>query len=285
MGGFAGALEGEPRRDKTLEQMGKAITHYMRWVEPGERVVIDTEIPPGRLAAKELRHRTSLVLFFAESRADHELLRVNLADGAFHLDGRSLTPRKLVQTQATLEYDATADLESGRVRIEYTNAMLDRSPRWLLHLPEGFESRPASFEPFLSGKRLLTTQTFRDLFRTETFSAQEGIAVRDMTFLFTDLKGSTELYERVGDLDAFFLVRQHFETLTRSIAVHRGSIVKTIGDAVMATFATPADAVHAALGMLAGMARFNEAVSNPLYLKIATITAWLLCLIRFARVA
>src|SRR5215207_7578550 len=57
-------------------------------------------------------------------------------------------------------------------------------------------------------------------------------------FLFTDLKGSTELYERVGDLVAFDRVRAHFRVLQEVVASEAGAVVKTIGDAVMATFPT-----------------------------------------------
>ena len=125
------------------------------------------------------------------------------------------------------------------------------------------------FEPHLTGKRLLTTQTFRDLFRSELIKGTEGIGVRDITLVFTDLKGSTELYERIGDLNAFVLVQQHFERLTDVTVRHNGAIIKTLGDAVMAAFMTPADAVKAGLAMRAEIARFNATRSEPdLILKV-----------------
>jgi class 3 adenylate cyclase len=119
-------------------------------------------------------------------------------------------------------------------------------------------SVPLVFGPYLSAKRLLTTQTFRDLFRAELIRGAEGIGVRDITLVFTDLKGSTELYERIGDLNAFALVQQHFERLTDVTVRHGGAVIKTLGDAVMAAFITPADAVGGALEMQAEIAAFNE---------------------------
>ncbi len=113
---------------------------------------------------------------------------------------------------------------------------------------------PLHFAPFLSGKRLLTTQTFRDLFRSEVIGS-EGIGVKDIALLFTDLKGSTALYDRIGDLNAFSLVQQHFEQLQSVTARHHGAIIKTIGDAIMAAFVDPADAVEAALDMRSEIAR------------------------------
>src|SRR5262249_50183804 len=79
-----------------------------------------------------------------------------------------------------------------------------------------------------------------------------------LTFLFTDLKGSTELYERVGDLVAFDLVRAHFQVLNEIVAAEAGAVVKTIGDAVMATLATPDRAITAALRMREAMRHLND---------------------------
>ena len=44
------------------------------------------------------------------------------------------------------------------------------------------------------------------------------------------LKGSAALYDRIGDLNAFSLVQQHFEALHAVTVRHRGAIVKSIGD-------------------------------------------------------
>src|SRR6266705_1364767 len=74
-----------------------------------------------------------------------------------------------------------------------------------------------------------------------------------LAFLFSDLRGSTELYERVGDLTAFDLVNEHFRLLQEIIASERGAVVKTIGDAVMATFETPDRAIAAAIRMREAM--------------------------------
>jgi class 3 adenylate cyclase len=103
--------------------------------------------------------------------------------------------------------------------------------------------------PFLTAKRLLTNQTFRDIHRTDALDVDQRLKITSLTFLFTDLKGSTELYERVGDLVAYDLVRAHFRILNKIVAAESGAVVKTIGDAVMATFPTPDRAMAAALKM------------------------------------
>src|SRR5207244_1065706 len=60
-------------------------------------------------------------------------------------------------------------------------------------------------KPILTAKRLLTNQTFRDLYRTDTLAIGQRLKILSLTFLFSDLKDSTELYENVGDLVAFDL--------------------------------------------------------------------------------
>ena len=123
--------------------------------------------------------------------------------------------------------------------------------------------------PFLTAKRLLTNQTFRDIYRTDTLDVDQRLKITSLTFLFTDLKGSTELYERVGDLVAYDLVRAHFGVLNEIVASEAGAVVKTIGDAVMATFPTPDRAVAAALRMREAMQRLNaERGREDLMLKI-----------------
>jgi class 3 adenylate cyclase len=124
-------------------------------------------------------------------------------------------------------------------------------------------------KPFITAKRLLTNQTFRDIYRTDTLDVDQRLKITSLTFLFTDLKGSTALYERVGDLVAYDLVRQHFHVLYEIVAGETGAVVKTIGDAVMATFATPDRALAAALRMREAMTRINaERHNEDLLLKI-----------------
>ena len=123
--------------------------------------------------------------------------------------------------------------------------------------------------PFLTAKRLLTNQTFRDLYRTDTLDVDQRLKITSLTFLFTDLRASTELYERVGDLVAFDMVRAHFQVLHEIVASEAGAVVKTIGDAVMATFPTPDRALAAALRMREAMRTLNESNGkSDLVLKI-----------------
>ncbi len=110
----------------------------------------------------------------------------------------------------------------------------------------------------LTADRLTTRQSFRDLFSAETLRPGDDVGIQRIVLMFTDLKGSTALYERVGDAAAYRLVREHFAFLAATVREHDGALVKTIGDAVMAAFLSPADAVQAALDMRNEIASFNE---------------------------
>ena len=124
-------------------------------------------------------------------------------------------------------------------------------------------------KPFLTAKRMLTNQTFRDVFKADNLNIDQRLKITSLTFLFTDLKGSTALYERVGDLAAFDLVRAHFHALLEIISAEKGAVVKTIGDAVMATFNRPEQALAAGLRIRGAMDKLNvERGTKDLVVKI-----------------
>ncbi|HYN85053.1 MAG TPA: DUF5939 domain-containing protein [Pyrinomonadaceae bacterium] len=90
-------------------------------------------------------------------------------------------------------------------------------------------------------------QLFRDLFAEEALRPGEQISVGQLTLVFTDLRNSTRLYREIGDAVAFGAVMSHFDVLREAIADEGGSIVKTLGDAVMAVFTRPAPALRAVM--------------------------------------
>ncbi len=101
------------------------------------------------------------------------------------------------------------------------------------------------------GSVVASLPEFVDLFATEAPAAGLELSIGQLTLLFSDLTGSTALYERVGDAKAFAIVQEHFRVMEAAIDAHEGALVKTMGDAVMATFSTPQSAIDAALQMVA----------------------------------
>jgi len=166
-------------------------------------------------------------------------------------------------------HSETVTLHPGPLRISVENHTEVRTLPSVCLANDALHDLLGRRRPFLTAKRLLSNQTFRDIYRTDTLNADQRLKISSLTFLFTDLRGSTELYERVGDLAAFDLVRAHFRILSEIVAAEAGAVVKTIGDAVMATFPTPDRAIAAAMRMRAAMRRLNdERGSEDLLLKI-----------------
>ena len=114
----------------------------------------------------------------------------------------------------------------------------------------------------LTAPEVISLQAFRDLFAAATLRPGDEAGVSQVALLFSDLQGSTALYERVGDAAAFNMVREHFALLASIVRDNDGAVVKTIGDAVMASFGDPAHAVKAALSMQA------KIVDHDLVLKL-----------------
>ena len=110
----------------------------------------------------------------------------------------------------------------------------------------------------LTAHEATTMQAFRDLFADAVLRPGDQVAIGRIAFLFTDIKGSSDLYNRVGDARAYAFVREHYAVLTRAVREHDGAVVKTIGDAVMAAFTDPADALDAALAIRDDIAEFNR---------------------------
>lgn len=94
---------------------------------------------------------------------------------------------------------------------------------------------------------VIVLQQFRDLFSREALRPGEQISVGSLAVVFTDLRDSTRLYRQIGDAPAFGRVMEHFALLKQAVAEQNGSIVKTIGDAIMAVFRTPTEAMRAML--------------------------------------
>lgn len=116
-----------------------------------------------------------------------------------------------------------------------------------------------------------TMAEFRDLFSSEVLAPGLQVAIERLALLFTDLSGSTALYERIGQARAFRLVQDHFTVLDPPIREHNGTIVKTIGDAVMAAFPSAKEAAAAALDMQCRIRQMaiGEEVDPAHFLKVA----------------
>ncbi|HEY9238417.1 MAG TPA: adenylate/guanylate cyclase domain-containing protein [Burkholderiaceae bacterium] len=90
--------------------------------------------------------------------------------------------------------------------------------------------------------------------------------------LFADLRGSTSMYETLGNADATAVVTQSVALLARIVANHDGRVVKTLGDGLMAMFEAPPAAVAAAADMHESLERIGTPAGTgrtvPLKLQV-----------------
>ena len=95
----------------------------------------------------------------------------------------------------------------------------------------------------------------------------------DRTILFADLRGSTGLFESLGNAEATSVVTRCVSALGPPVNKHGGHVVKTLGDGLMAVFDTPAQAVQSALQMhevLAGIVAHGASRAlRSLHLQVA----------------
>ena len=220
------------------------------------------ELPPGEKAVLSVQLPSEFVIVFDPVTHGTQFIDVK---------GEPTRERQTLSMVFNKAYApvSTIEMRPGPLRLSLENRSDRRVLPSLWIAGDELHHLLGHRRPFLTAKRLLTNQTFRDIYRTDTLDVDQRLKITSLTFLFTDLKGSTALYERVGDLVAYDLVRQHFGVLNETVAAEAGAVVKTIGDAVMATFPTPDRAVKAALRMREEMTRINtERGNEDLLLKI-----------------
>jgi class 3 adenylate cyclase len=272
---------------------------------PGEKITVETEVGIGALACLDLFGQWGFGLVASgEPTTDVQRIAVRLTDSGFEVPLLAMQPGEF--NVGPLAYAGTFYvIHPGKVVLEFAQNT-SREGALLVaffpipvdgigsfKLPSDLPAEPSAetrgyiekiqdgsdnllnppdnqySSPRLTARRLFACQTFHDLFRAEVFRDSEGFGVKDVIILFTDLKSSTQLYQQIGDLNAYALVREHYGVLNTAILNQHGAIVKTIGDAIMATFNQPVEAVSAGLEMLSGLRRLNQASQHGgLILKI-----------------
>jgi class 3 adenylate cyclase len=245
-----GVREGRaPNGGPFLDSIRSAL-RGVSFLEPGDTTRFALEATPGALSGISSDGAAGFVLQVGSEPANQpQQVRLTYLGTGYQPDQAVLGP--------------------GPVALEVANPTSRRGVLAILQVPPESEEALLDFDPYLTGKHLLTSQTFKSLFRSEVVGGAQGLAIRDIAFLFTDIRGSTALYQRIGDLNAFQLVQQHFDLLRETTVRHDGAIVKTIGDAVMAAYPDATHAVGAALEMRGAIERFNAAQSErPVSLKI-----------------
>jgi hypothetical protein len=195
--------------DNTLAKLIKEITLQTIEFPPGAKMELSLEAPEAFLIVFDpVAHMSQFIDMKGEPTREQQSL-------AF----------VMTKDQAPT---GTVEMRPGPLRIFLENRSGLRTLPGIWIAGDKLHDLLGKRRPFLTAKRLLTNQTFRDIYRTDTLAVDQRLKITSLTFLFTDLKGSTELYERVGDLAAFDLVRAHFRVLNKIVAAEGGAVVKTM---------------------------------------------------------
>ncbi|WP_438026635.1 adenylate/guanylate cyclase domain-containing protein [Sorangium sp. So ce233] len=205
----------EPRVHCLAEASTKAHIQVQQPLDPGERRAVATRLAPGRYRVRAIgdpRHRF-------------------------------------------LDVDARSPVREATLRADDKSAAVTGPSAVITLVNEGPERRTLVIEDVrwvddaLRPAALFGLQEFRDLFSFEYLAANVQIQVGEQTILFSDIVGSTRYYERHGDARAFAAVKRHFHEVHAAVRSSRGVVVKTMGDAVMAAFTDPGDALQAAFAL------------------------------------
>jgi adenylate cyclase len=84
------------------------------------------------------------------------------------------------------------------------------------------------------------------------------------TVMFTDLKGSTAIAEKFGDLVSRQVIQRHNDILMPAVKEFRGTLVKSIGDGTLSHFESALDALRAAVKIQQGIDALNRSGKFPM---------------------
>ena len=226
-------------------------------------IVAQQQLAPGETRAIELvlelgAHRVRARSNQVKAVPGHIDVRVSAGpeDGPLKTGHVTATDHGWLSDQATLASSATIVLEN---RTAFPQAIVIERHAWN--------------DQAATATDLSTLQRFRDWFAAQTLRPDVRLGIANLAILFTDLRGSTQLYRAIGDAPAFGRVLEHFDLVREGVSHHEGALIKTIGDSIMAVFADPAAGVKAALDILRRMAAFNQVPADfPLRVKLGLHT-------------
>ena len=186
-----------------LEKLLREVTLETVDLPPGERAILSLQLPKGALIVFDpVTHTAQFLDVSGEAASERQNLSVIFNKVHVPVDTITLRP--------------------GPLRLALENRTESRVLPAVWVANQALDDLLKRRKPILSAKRLLTNQTFRDIYRTETLAIGQRLKILSLTFLFSDLKDSTALYERVGDLVAFDLAQRAFQAAAGDYRVRKG---------------------------------------------------------------
>lgn len=205
------------------------------WRTP--HVIVQANVDPGATKDLEVPGEAGRFRLFARGGAVSSLIVEEGAPDATkaRLEGEHLEPAEMrVKPGGTVRLENASD--------DALHAKIERL---------GYASYAATAHD------VTTMSEFRRLFSKDLLKPSTPLKVASTAILFSDLTGSTALYTKAGDAAAFRLVDDHFDVLRKAIDENQGTVVKTMGDAIMAAFKDPFGCVRGAIQCLRDFEEFR----------------------------
>ena len=195
-------------------------------VQPGAARRVALDLPPGLFRFRAVQAKETLAV---------NVRGATPPPGPLPVGGEGENSKRIQVSERGFD-PAEVTVRAGRCEFDLVSAADKFIDVKLEHADWLDKSAPAAL--------VTSMPEFYDLATKDVLTPEEEIAVRSLTLLFSDLRGSTALYRQIGDAAAYALVREHFKVMQDVIRRHHGGIVKTIGDAVMAVFFSAPEALE-----------------------------------------
>ncbi len=193
-------------------------------------------------------------------RENKEKTLKNFEEGCVAYHGKEFE-----KAQGYFEKVLEADPEDGAAK-----AYIDRCQTPELSEAERERFTHELFQLNKAYERFIPNEFLKLLNKESVLDVQLGDHVeKEMTILFSDIRGFTALSERMSPQENFDFINIYLGQMEPIIAQHRGFIDKYIGDAIMALFPTSADdAISGAIDMLRTLVEYNLLLQEANYQSI-----------------
>jgi hypothetical protein len=124
--------------------------------------------------------------------------------------------------------------------------------------------RAAGREDVLTAARATALPAFRDLFPGEVPGPGQVVPAATVTLVWAEVVGGAELLDRAGEQQAFRIFQEAFRAIEARVRREGGTVVKTVGDGLLAAFTQVAGGVRAALGLREALAGNPLTASLPI---------------------
>ena len=223
------------------------------------------EVSIGKYCIGGPAHTPHVVAQLRVAPGERVELELALPSGEYLVRGPNLPHAVTIRVQPTgpsqHELHLTADMDRRHIP-------LLRAGGQLLRVSHGYEQvqvirleRTISRQDVVTAAQASALPAFRKLFPGEIFEQGRLITAEQVTLLVTAIDNIDELYERLGDAEAYTVIQQHIEDMEREISEGRGAVVKIVGEGVVAAFDDVSDAVSTAFKLQAFIAAQEQSAA------------------------